>query len=746
MLTFASYNEKSPLIKLNMKAPFTLLATLCIGLTSMAQSIDYDARTITWQDLTPSKTKVENNTLINSNEQLPLGHTYIATERNPNSEASELSSFRVLNFSREASRAGGPCTTSADTWTDLNGAGGAPCFDGVSCATTDAGWTAFGAYGSESYPLDNVQAGADYIFDMCTGVGAGSWIPEIVILAADGTTIDANNVGSSTSGATHGGQCSLSWTASQSGTYTIIVNELGTSLGDAPAQVDCNTSLQVDNGNPTVSCGVNPGTCLPCAIAGTLTSATSQTICPGDSATINVTGTSSGTFEFGFDDSQGGTGGMAGGFNLTGISGSEFPYNFDSDLNGVLSANALDPLSGVWVVTVYAFDPTGVVCDSTVATTIEFAASCGGDPCIAAENTYDNLNTAGGAPCFDGTQCAVTNPDFTTAGFGIWGSEAYTLDNVQAGADYVFDMCSGFGAGAWVPEITILTADGVTIDAENTASSTSGLNHGQQCSLSWTATQSGQYTIIINEMGTAQGDAPSQINCLTTLQVDNGNPTVACGPNPATCVDCSIAGTLTSALSQNVCPGDTGVIALNGSESSPGNYSIGFSDIAGGTGGLAGGFTIIDVAGVDFPWGFDNDLNGILSANMLDPLDGAWIVTAYATDATGINCDSTVTTEVNFLDAADPLCNITTDISTTSISNLSVYPNPSAGNFTIEISGVETVGQISILDLNGRSVYEEPVVIGKNFRKTINPELASGSYIMRITTEGDIITSKLTVN
>ncbi|MFT5054317.1 MAG: hypothetical protein ACI97X_001343 [Oceanospirillaceae bacterium] len=368
-----------------------------------------------------------------------------------------------------------------------------------------------------------------------------------------------------------------------------------------------------------------------------------------------------------------------------------------------------------------------------------------GAPCTLAADTWGDLNTAGGgAPCFDGTNCIITDPNFTT--IGIYGSEAYLLDNVEAGFDYVFDMCSGFGAGAWIPEITIVAPDGLTIDASNFASSTSGGTHGSQCSLAWTASQSGTYTIYIHEMGTSMGDAPNQVNCTTLYEVDNGNPTVTCGTNPFICLTCDVAGTLTSATTQDVCENDTAWIALNGLQSSPSDYSVGFSDALGGTGGLAGGFTITGIASADFPWGVDTSLQGILSFNGLPSLGGTWVVTVYATDATDINCDSTVTTTVTFLDAADPACNVVISTDQLESYNLNIYPNPSNGNFTIEISGVETVGQISVVDLNGRSVYEEAVVIGSNFKKTIEPNLSSGSYIMKITTENDVITSKLTVN
>lgn len=374
---------------------------------------------------------------------------------------------------------------------------------------------------------------------------------------------------------------------------------------------------------------------------------------------------------------------------------------------------------------------------------IVISAPIVGGGCDTTAFTYTNLNTAGGAPCFDGVTCTPTDPAWTT--FGIYGSESYLLDNVQAGFDYVFDMCSGVGAGSWIPEITIIAADGTTIDATNVASSTSGATHGSQCSLSWTASQTGTYLIKINEMGTDAGDAPNQVDCITTYAVDNGNPTVSCGPNPFTCLACSVAGTLTSPTIQDVCPDDTAWIALNGLQSSPADFSVGFDDSQGGTGGLAGGFTIVGIDAVDFPWGIDTSLQGILSFNGLPSLGGTWVVTVYATDASDINCDSTVTTTVTFLDANDPACNVIIGLDDSSIEELNLYPNPSNGNVTIELNGIESVGQISIVDLKGRSVYEEAVFFNSNFRKTLDMDLSTGSYLVRIITESDVITSKLTV-
>lgn len=748
---------------------------------------------------------------------------------------------------------GAPCTVAADSWGDLNTAGGAPCFDGVTCVTTDPNFTGIGIFGSEAYTLDNVQAGFDYVFDMCSGFGAGSWIPEITIVAPDGLTIDASNFASSTSGASHGSQCSLAWTASQTGTYTIYIHEMGTSFGDAPSQVDCSTSLAVDNGNPTVTCGQNPFTCLACAVAGTLTSPTTQNVCENDTAWLTLNGLQSSPADYsvGFSDAFGGTGGLPGGFTIVGLSSTDFPWGADTSVQGILSANGVPSITGTWVLTVYATDANDFNCDSTVTTTVNFLpasdplCSMTSMPCDTAADYWTDLNTAGGAPCFDGVNCVPTDPNFTT--IGIYGSEAYVLDNVEAGYDYVFDMCSGFGAGAWIPEITIIAPDGTTIDATNAASSSSGGTHGTQCALGWTASQSGTYTIFINEMGTSAGDAPSQANCLTSLAVDNGNPTVLCGQNPAPCnPPCEITLPFGCTAELEAC-GDSINDGCNLVGIPPSYQDIACNETICGTVEADGGlrdtdwylFTVPATTDVtltgsgEFPFVMiiaDNSdcnapivLNSIAGAecetqSVTQNLTPGTYVAFFSADVfEGYPCTSDYTdywmtltmglgtATANFSATETALSVAFTDLSTNADSwfwdfgdgststdqnpthvyasagaytacliatmdcggsdttcmtvnpdiaigisqygfnNLSVYPNPSNGNFTIEISGVETVGQISIVDLNGRSVYEETVVIGSNFRKTIEPNLTSGSYVMRITTENDVLTSKLTI-
>ena len=347
-----------------------------------------------------------------------------------------------------------------------------------------------------------------------------------------------------------------------------------------------------------------------------------------------------------------------------------------------------------------------------------------GDPCLVSADTWNDL---GVAPCVDGA-CTPADAGYTT--FGVYGSETYTLENVQAGYDYVFDMCSGFGAGAWIPEIAIVAPDGTTVEAFNGEPATgSTLTHGDQCSVEWTATQSGTYLIIINELGTAAGDAPNQVDCATSYAVDNGNPTVLCGVNPAPCPVCEV-GTLTSPLVQDICPGESFDVALSGN-STPGTYTLFFDNTTtAGTGGTEAPVSITGYTQADFPLMIDEDINGVLSFNSLPPLAGSWEVKVIVVDGAGVDCDSTDAFTVNFLTAADPQC-ITVGVQQNEIAQVKIYPNPSNGSFIVEMEEVEGFVALSVLDVAGREVYTQTIAGNGTLKQALNLNLNAGSYFLK---------------
>jgi len=222
-------------------------------------------------------------------------------------------------------------------WGDFNLAPfvGAPCDDGTGCAFNEI--TAFEIFASEAYAIDNIVTGVDYTFSACNGPGAGTWNIDFAILAPSGA-VDAFGPGD-------GDGCSITWTATEDGTYVIVINEAEQPCGGGP-----NTG--VGNGFPAITC-VNGPACDPNAnvcTAGVLTNTGTVAICDIDE-----------TFDFEVSNDT-----IPNGFNYTivafnglgGTGGFEGPFFFpaaqsetlDADLNGILSTQPtpLVPLSGTW--------------------------------------------------------------------------------------------------------------------------------------------------------------------------------------------------------------------------------------------------------------------------------------------------------------------------------------------------------------------------------------------------------------
>lgn len=375
-------------------------------------------------------------------------------------------------------------------------------------------------------------------------------------------------------------------------------------------------------------------------------------------------------------------------------------------------------------------------------------------PCTTSADTWGDLNLAGGAPCFDGTNCVPTDANFTS--FGVYGSETYLLDNVEAGYDYVFDMCTGVGAGAWIPEITIVAADGTTIDSWNgTAATGSSLTFLDQCSLEWTASQSGTYYIVINELGSAVGDAPSQVDCETSLAVDNGNPTVTCGTNPAICPlppandDCQGAVSLTV---NATCVTTVGDVAA-ATESMVGCVGNADDDVWFSFQATAPTATVEVTGETGFDAVFEVFEGACGSLTSLECVDATGDAGLETADLTGLTPGAVYYVRVyDYYNASSAtefeICVHALPIGIESAleAGLSIYPNPSNGEFVVEVTGIEADAQIIVNDLAGRQVYSEGVTMNKTFRKEISLDVASGTYLLQVMTVDGTVTRRVQVN
>ncbi len=67
---------------------------------------------------------------------------------------------------------------------------------------------------------------------------------------------------------------------------------------------------------------------------------------------------------------------------------------------------------------------------------------------------------------------------------------------------------------------------------------------------------------------------------------------------------------------------------------------------------------------------------------------------------------------------------------------MKVYPNPADGKFVIELGEMSSEVEMDVLDMSGRIVYKEMFDSKTDYRKEFDLNLSSGSYLLRVVSEG----------
>ncbi|MFT7080789.1 MAG: hypothetical protein ACI9CP_000106 [Cryomorphaceae bacterium] len=274
---------------------------------------------------------------------------------------------------------------------------------------------------------------------------------------------------------------------------------------------------------------------------------------------------------------------------------------------------------------------------------------------LSAFTAFSQCNTGGTNYGSAPAPCVEVGPvSANIAGFEVWRGDIYEITDVQAGASYSIDICQGTGGIAWTTSLSAVAPSGA-IDAF-------GTDAGSPCELSFTATESGTYQMFVNEAGECPG---------VSQGIDNGVPRVtyfsggSCLPPVTTCE----AGINNGVSVPVICPAEQTVLAISGAivPNSPtaGDAFIQFTPTdplnVSGLGGpfVLTGFSAVDLAG----YGFDNDLNGVLSSNLFPVMEGEWTIKGFVTSVTGsyfdplTRCDSTdAVATVTFLTSADAGC------------------------------------------------------------------------------------------
>ena len=152
--------------------------------------------------------------------------------------------------------------------------------------------------------------------------------------------------------------------------------------------------------------------------------------------------------------------------------------------------------------------------------------------------------------------------------------------------------------------------------------------------------------------------------------------------------------------------------------------------------GLSVDFTDVSVGPniQSYAWDFgDGNTDGNMNPSHTYAAPGTYTACLIASSA--CNADTTCL----------PVSVIVTGISEQLNERLTVYPNPTEGDVTLELNNIEARATINLFDISGRVVYTEGVFVGKNFKKTLDLNVVPGSYILQLITEEGIATRKLEV-
>jgi len=668
-------------------------------------------------------------------------------------------------------------------WVDFNTQfGGAPCDDGTGCPFNEI--TDFEIFADEAYLMDNIAEGGTYTFSACNGAGGDgtggiAWDIEFTIIAPSGA-IDA-------SGLNGGSLCELTWTASESGTYVIVVSEAG-ACGNS-------TNDATDNGFPAITCDGSPATsCSPVGPGCTTWTNPSPTGgwtdfntefggapcddgtgCPfneitafeifADEAYAMDNVAEGGTYTF---SACNGVGGAAWDIEFTVIAPSGAVDATGLNAGSICELTWTASESGTYLIVVSEAAPCGNSTNDATdngfpAITCEGSAATACGPVVPGCTTWTNptptggwtdFNTEfGGAPCDDGTGC----PFNEITAFEIFADEAYAMDNVAEGGTYTFSACNGVGGTAWDIEFTIIAPSGA-VDA-------AGLNAGSICELTWTASESGTYLIVVSEAG-ACGNS-------TNDATNNGFPAITCESSAATACAPVVPG-CTTWTNPTTTGGWTDF-----------NTEFGGAPCDDGTGCPFNEITAFEVF-ADEAYAMDNVAEGgTYTFSACNGVGGtAWdmeftiIAPSGAVDAAGLNAGSlceltwTATESGTYLivvsevgacgtstndatnngfpaitcESSDAVSCIPTTVgATTSSSAFSIFPNPTNGLFTISLP--KSLGgnvEIEVLDIRGRSVLSSSVAATSTAASTLDLSgQAEGTYFVRLSGNGRILREKL---
>ncbi len=639
------------------------------------------------------------------------------------------------------------------------------CFP-TGCATTVNVWQEF-ATGTTvtppgTFPLQVTDAfGTSLVINSLGSLPNCSITCTLTATTSHNNTTCGGNNGSATAIPAGGSATGYAWSNGgtgatisnvAAGTYTVTVTG-GGCTATASAVVGSSTGITASASSTNAGC-TSTGTATATIGGGTASGyawsngGTTQTISNLAAGTYTVTITSSANCTATASTVVGSTGGITlsssttgatcgsnnGSATVTVTAGSATGYSWSS---GATTATASNLTAGTYTVTVTG--PGG--CSATASAVV----SSTGAPTVTTSSTGASCNTSTGT-------ATVTVTSGTATGYA-WSSGATTAtaSNLAAGTYTV--TVTGNGGCTVTASVTVNSSNGIVINATSTNTScgnnngtaTVSVTQGNATGYAWsngattsslTSLAAGTYTVTVSDAGGCTATASVIIGGSGGSNVTiTSNKTIMCSTDSAQicapsgyvsylwntgattpCIYTKLAGNYYVTVTDNGnCTATSNHLAINVHPQPPVSISV-------------NGDSLLAYNSVTYQW----YLNGVAIPGANTPL---WIATQSGSYTVLIS-DGNGCTALSL-----PVVITVTGISEMERESLSVYPNPNGNSqWNISVSNGWLGADCEVFDAEGRLVFKSEI---QNQKSEINLNVASGVYMMRISSGSKSLTQKL---
>ncbi|MCC7429624.1 T9SS type A sorting domain-containing protein [bacterium] len=140
---------------------------------------------------------------------------------------------------------------------------------------------------------------------------------------------------------------------------------------------------------------------------------------------------------------------------------------------------------------------------------------------------------------------------------------------------------------------------------------------------------------------------------------------------------------------------------------------------------------------------FDLQTVGLDTAYFVKLTDTGNLVIDGSDNFSGGDFDLDAIVGINFAGSPSKTTETTNLKNSFVISN--VFPNPTNAQVNFTFSGEETFGKVKIFNLLGKTIFEQTMLLNKQFSWKIQENIASGIYVLQVQSKNEVVSKKFTI-